>query len=174
MRRIFLLLLAVPFLTNTAYLFAPITAHACSCAESESFEEALANADAVFSGEVTEIQNEDVSFDTGLVWKGPLFEEYIVTTAEDESTCGYPFKVGEWYLVYAFEVDGVYSTNICSRTSLLDATDDLVPLGQGENPSGDVAYEENEGGDLWFVYLGIGIGCVVFFGFLYPKMIKKA
>lgn len=57
-----------------------------------------------------------------------------VTVQTDTSTaaCGYPFEVGETYLVYANRVSaGRYSASLCSRTRpLADASDDLVLLRQ--------------------------------------------
>ena len=52
-----------------------------------------------------------------------------VRTAQHDGACGYPFEVGESYLVYATPVAGGYATGLCSRTRrLANARDDLILL----------------------------------------------
>lgn len=50
--------------------------------------------------------------------------------------CGYPFRVGERYLVYAsngYEGEPELWTNICTRTkSLANAANDVKVLGKGQ------------------------------------------
>jgi hypothetical protein len=54
------------------------------------------------------------------------------------ANCGYPFQVGESYLVYVESMSrfGQMSTGSCSRTrKLVDATEDLRILGKGRQTS---------------------------------------
>ena len=63
-------------------------------------------------------------------WKGKLPKTVTVFTGAQTSMCGFPFKKGESYLIYA---DGEklkdLSVTLCSRTtSLSDATEDIEML----------------------------------------------
>src|SRR5690606_41477990 len=91
--------------------------HACSCAEPPPVEEALERATRVFSGEVIEIvdpgknkwirsSNEpiEVIVKVDRVWKGNVGRQATVTTALSTASCGYPFAIGESYLIYASEI----------------------------------------------------------------------
>lgn len=50
-------------------------------------------------------------------FKGDLGSTAIVLTGLGDGDCGYPFKGGHDYLVYAREYDGQLHTGICSRTA---------------------------------------------------------
>ncbi len=65
------------------------------------------------------------------VWKGDVGEEVDVMSQIDGSMCGYSFKVGKSYLVYARQwKTGTREVDLCGRTSeLRDATDDAKALG---------------------------------------------
>lgn len=121
-------------------LLASITlASACSCLASGSPQESLEAADAVFTGEVTQIrsvgQTYHVTFDVSERWKGPNKTVLDVSTATSSAACGYGFQEGEAYLVYAHEDSDRLKTGICSRTALLaDAEEDLAAFGGGETP----------------------------------------
>ena len=43
-----------------------------------------------------------VSFQVSEVWKGPQPVTLEVSTSRDGASCGYPFKEGQEYLVYAY------------------------------------------------------------------------
>ena len=103
------------------------TAQACSCAfPPGSPAEELAQADAVFAGVATSVKAHrklfilpsssdpvTVEFDVSHVWKGPQQESLTVKTVRSESSCGYEFQKGEWYVVYARNGE----TGLCSRTT---------------------------------------------------------
>jgi hypothetical protein len=63
----------------------------------------------------------------------------VITHFPVPGSCGYPFKVGQSYLVYVErEDDGNLWTTVCSRTTLLDmASADLKVLGRGKIKIGD-------------------------------------
>ena len=102
------------------------TAHACSCdLPPGSPAEELAKADAVFAGVATSVKAHrklfilpssadpvTVEFEVSHVWKGPQQETLTVSTVRSESSCGYEFQEGEWYIVYARNGE----TGLCSRT----------------------------------------------------------
>ena len=112
-RRIQKALVSISVLT----LFAVASpAFACSCLaypadEAEAAAMAYPKADAVFVGKVTAVKTgvpgmsrfHKVHFDVDTAVKGvdddlPL----VVSTAASSAACGYPFRKGETYLVFAF------------------------------------------------------------------------
>ena len=111
-------------------------------------EEALERATRVFSGEVIEIvdpgknkwicsSNEpiEVIVKVDRVWKGNVGRQATVTTALSTASCGYPFAIGESYLIYASDL-GETDTNLCGRTAKLsNAEADLLVLGEGDIPA---------------------------------------
>ncbi len=114
----------------------------CTCVPNPPPREAGIKSAAVFEGAVADIAPWDtadygqqvvsqaVTFDVTKVWKGPRVPQLRVFTIGAESTCGYPFKWGRQYLVYAaLDEQGRLSVGQCSRTSLLEhAADDLKDL----------------------------------------------
>ncbi|NOT33633.1 MAG: hypothetical protein HOP12_05610 [Candidatus Eisenbacteria bacterium] len=100
-------------------------AHACSCTNERTVLEEFAIAHYVFGGTVTSVQptsdsfNVIATFTPTIRWKGGLNSVVNVYTPRDESTCGFPFEVGESYLVFAFNSfasgqTGIW-THACSR-----------------------------------------------------------
>jgi hypothetical protein len=104
----------------------------------------LEKSDAVFSGKVTDIKSHEQAknvferveavIQVDSAWKGIEEKTVSVFTAAHSATCGYGFRQGEAYLVYAGRSpQGRLSTTICSRTRRLkDAGDDLRELGPGK------------------------------------------
>lgn len=135
------LLLCLPLVVSQA--FGAASALACTCLPSKSPAEELKLADAVFSGKVVEIRRHRQGGETfGMVeavlrvervWKGVEGGLVSVFTAPHSAGCGYGFREGRAYLVYAHEgADGRLSTSICSRTRRLrDAKEDMAELGPG-------------------------------------------
>ena len=121
-------------------------AHACSCI-SLPLEKHLRTSDAVFSGEVVGIDENDLSpgagprlgkvaFDVSDVWKGVSEESVAVYGQGPEASCGLNFEEGESYLVFAHRSneDGPLETNLCDATKLLAAAeDDLRVLGSPDD-----------------------------------------
>ena len=72
-----------------------------------------------------------VEFDVIKVWKGPLRETLTVDTERSEISCGFEFKEGRRYVVYAY--DGY--TGFCTRTApAWLAVRDFTALGFGQDP----------------------------------------
>ena len=137
----------------------PDCASACTCAieggPKERAGKAIAGSDAVFSGEVVELEKEPpetemvegtmmtimggggreatVTLRVSEAWKGPKQRTVQFTTpVADGMSCAHPFKEGREYLVYA---DGEQDLKVggCSETKTLsDADVDLALLGNGE------------------------------------------
>ena len=135
---------------------APKPAHACLCPPSGSPTEALAEADAVFAGEVVAIRalghppyrlsSSDpvaVEFRVSRVWKGPRRETLTIETEASGISCGYQFKKGRRYFVYAREG----RTGMCTRTApSWWAFADLIALGEGWRPDAMPARGTTGGG----------------------------
>ena len=117
------------------------TAEACMCVGGQAPCEDFWKADAVFSGTV--ISSSQISvMEAGYKstrrqvrltieesFRGISGIEADVLTGFGETDCGFAFKQGQRYLVYAnrYPTSGHLSTSTCSRTRLLtDATDDLA------------------------------------------------
>jgi hypothetical protein len=145
--------LASVVLTGLGFMFLlPDCASACSCGGGGSKEEmvkwALSHPGAVVTGEVVEIEKGSSTSTVTLrvyeVWKGPQRETLQVSTPSYGAACGYPFKKGQEYLVYAYW--GNQGTpprpglkvDLCSQTKpLSNAHEDLAllgKLGEGEKP----------------------------------------
>lgn len=106
----------------------------------QSPEEAIATADALFEGTVTAISsNTETDFGGRAValtieraWKGVSGSSVTVATASNSAACGYPFQVGETYLVYGYRSKaGKLQVSLCSRTTPIgDAKAQLKLLGK--------------------------------------------
>ncbi len=94
---------------------------------------------AIFLGDVTEVIEEPgiyslrVKFKISKTWKSEISKEIFLSTGRGGGDCGYDFKVGKKYLVYAIREDNL-STGICSRTALAEANQDLAVLNKIKKP----------------------------------------
>ncbi|ASS76248.1 hypothetical protein CIG75_15725 [Tumebacillus algifaecis] len=116
----------------------PTLSFACSCVQPGPPQEALEKAGAVFSGKVTKVTKTrefiNVEFEVNTAWKGVSDRTLtVLTSIGGEVSCGFDFKTGKEYLVYASKMNsGALEASFCSRTRLLDsASSDLQELGSG-------------------------------------------
>jgi hypothetical protein len=130
-------------------------AAACSCMAPAPPETALAEADAVFVGEVTDVNapagtTHVAQLAVTEILAGDVGAEVEVHTPPDSAACGYPFEVGREELVYAvLDDDGRLQTNLCDRTApVAEADDDLAALGEGSGPA---ALPQDDGPPGWLV-----------------------
>lgn len=131
------LIVSVPF----------IGASACSCVPQSDIWHALEQADAVFAGRVVSLalvnrhsddptvsfaaEDLEVTIAVHSQWKGDVPFCTTLYTTFTCCTCGFDFEIGEAFLIYAYEDNGLLRTSTCTRTKrLLDAAEDLVVLGQ--------------------------------------------
>lgn len=145
---IIILLLAFMLMSNLL----PSTSYACSCVQPGTVHESLEESNAVFSGKVVEIVDENekkfnkssadllaVRFEVEETWKGVTQTQVIVYTARDSASCGFEFALNDEYLVYAKEIKGQLEVSLCSRTNSLEAANaDIIELGVGTKPSEEV------------------------------------
>jgi hypothetical protein len=143
----------------------PDCASACTCAvwpgsQQERAERALDRSTAVFSGEVLDVQegsptrmfgtripSSRVTLRVSEVWKGPQRETLEVSTPSQEGACGYPFKEGQEYLIYARGKEAPFKVDLCSETKpLLEASVHLEALGNGETVGDSGALSDTSGG----------------------------
>lgn len=136
--------LLVPLLLVVACAWPMSEVYACSCAPPGTPLEERDMSDFVFAGEVLRIDTvivetypwRSVRFRVQRLWKGPDSTQVDVLTGMNDADCGFPFEVGEKYLVYAwtyaYEDGEAFNTNICSRTNVLSrAAENLTALGEG-------------------------------------------
>ena len=104
--------------------------------------DATSKSAAVFVGTVVSSKNakstgqydfnsREVKFSVEEAFKGLSSTEVSVFTGWGGGDCGYPFQIGQQYLIYAYkdEKTGRFGTSICSRTrQLSEAKDDLAYL----------------------------------------------
>jgi hypothetical protein len=135
---------------GVVFLLPPQCASACQCTMlpgGQDAERALADSEAVFSGEVVKIAPpspwkssatvETDTFRVSEVWKGPRQRTLEVHTALFGASCGYPFKEGQEYLVYAYAGKHGLEVDLCNGTQrLTEAEADLEVLGAGKQPTG--------------------------------------
>lgn len=135
-----------------AVFLIPDCASACSCAiesnPKERVEFAVSGSEAVFSGEVVDFEKgadstmfgptETVSFRVSEVWKGPQRETLEVSTPTQGLACGYSFKEGQEYLVFAYTGNQGLETDSCSSNKPLSKAEaDLALLGNSSEKPKD-------------------------------------
>ena len=115
-------------------------ASACSCVPPPPPEQALEEAEAVFVGMVTRLDQREphgrlpqvqVTLRVQRSFKGDLGSTVEIHTATSSAACGFSFREGQRYLVYAHPREdgprGLLATSLCTRTAHLDhAREDLV------------------------------------------------
>lgn len=169
----------------------PSDAAACSCMMPPPAEDALNEAEAVFSGEVIEIiengkitsgYGKTVHFKVNEVWKGTNKSEMVITTGNNDGDCGISFVRGQKYLVYAsmsdMYVTNTLTTTICNRTTeLASATGDIYALGEGQAVSDTSSPEdevEDEKSIPWWAFALFILGLIaIFIGFRFKKTQTK-
>ena len=120
---------------------APAFTLACKCVPPPPPKQALEKAAAVFVGTVVAENKEkkpggrELELEVSGVWKGALPKRITVYTATDSAACGFPFQLGETYVVYTYLDGDRHLTNLCTRTALkTNATEDLKALGEPRAP----------------------------------------
>jgi|GEM_PF-1774329 len=123
------------FLAFLALFSIAAAGYPCTC-EYPSFTDQVAEATAIFSGKMTEIEPAGnnqlgVQFEIIKKYRGSFNRNIRIKTAETTEACGYVFEVDQEYLVYATGNEN-FEVSLCSRTRLLkEASDDLDKLERG-------------------------------------------
>ncbi|WP_421102586.1 hypothetical protein ACOKXV_06575 [Sporosarcina psychrophila] len=135
----------------------PVPVAACSCVMKPSVDKGYSRSQAVFSGEVIGIKDNNgllgrrgktVQFNVKETWKGINETEVAIATGSSDGDCGIAFVVGEEYLVYArlsdMYGDESLTSIICDPTTELgNAAEDIAILGHGQVPTQDVKSVDN-------------------------------
>jgi hypothetical protein len=143
---------------------APERAHACSCVVNPDVKTSLENHNAVFEGTVTAKKEPTklftyssadpvtYTFKVNEVWKGKVAPSLTVTSAWSEASCGFEFKEGNRYLVYARDNGKTLEVSLCSRTAAYSsASGDLAELGTGSTPPQPSAAPDSQVGFIWWI-----------------------
>lgn len=133
------------------WLLLPLPAVACDCVHPGPPCKAFAGTPTVFAGRVVGISTiglkapsgddyEDrfISFEVERSYRGWTAKTAEVVTGWGGGDCGYDFRQGERYLVYAYphRETGKLYTGICQRTRpLTEAAEDLDYLNKKDDPS---------------------------------------
>ncbi|OKL36865.1 hypothetical protein [Domibacillus mangrovi] len=174
------------FVFSTAMTFFPSYGEACSCAKPPDVKEEFSLSKAVFRGKVTEIDEKksvsgfptkSVRFEVNETWKGVSQSQVNVTTGNGGGDCGYEFRKGQEYLVYANDSDMYGSSEqtviICSRTKEIStAQEDLAILGEGQTPTEKVKLKSMGQGKVLFVLTAVAL-FTFFSRFYFMKKSKK-
>jgi len=148
MRHWTVLLVASVFLS----LCAPSGILACDCAYPGAPCKAFTRTPYIFSGKVTKISSISIKMSSGDEYQDRLITFAVersyrglegkkvaeVVTGSGGGDCGYDFRAGESYLVYALPhpATGKLYAGICSRTRLLsEAGDDLEYFARKDDPA---------------------------------------
>jgi len=132
----------VAFTTTVGLLIHPVAAQACSCMDRGPACQAFWITDAVFDATVESleqtmreesvgglerplmIREHLVKMSVRQAWKGVQPGPLDVMTSGSGASCGFEFKVGKRYLVFALKraFDGRWTTSICTQTQEYDGT----------------------------------------------------
>lgn len=141
------------FVYGSFFVFGSTAAMACSCVDlgnpiNEKVSWWLKDSAVVFSGEAIKLEkvSETVdvlaTFSVSEFWKGDLSSAIEVRTLISGGSCGYDFRIGNHYLVYAWRAKGQLMTGACWGNSRLFerfGKEQLEVLGKGKTPGKKVS-----------------------------------
>ncbi len=136
---------------------APRPAAACDCKQLTPLDAAtIASYDAVFEGTLRggwrSGDERQRRFSVRRVWRGEIGSRVTILTDDWRIGCGYPFKVGGTYLVFARRhKDGTLQVACTHTTPIGDAEDELAALGEGGVPSSDAGCHVGERHGAWMI-----------------------
>jgi hypothetical protein len=141
--------LLLAFVVFLSIMFvAQVRVYGCTCVSldiplSREVSGRLKDSTAVFSGEAIKLEKipgtRDLiaTFSVDESWKGDIASMIEVRTAMDGASCGYDFRIGTSYLVYAFQQPDALRTSLCGgNRPRYDqyAEDQIKLLGKGKTP----------------------------------------
>ena len=129
----------VMFLLGLSLVYPAPDAFACSCTQAPADEVALRRTAMVFTGTATDSVgallgggSTAYGFEVDRAYKGEVRSDQWIDTGSGGGDCGYEFRVGERYAVFAHTEDGEsFYTSICTNTRGIghDAELDLAARG---------------------------------------------
>ncbi len=124
-----------------AFVVLPSAARPCDCASAGSQCQAFASTPTVFVGRVVSVtatgSDIDAIFEVTQAYRGMAEKSAEILTFGPANDCGYQFKKGVSYLVYAVPdaATGKLRTGACQRTRLLsEAKDEMVYWNTKDDP----------------------------------------
>ncbi|MDQ0116727.1 hypothetical protein [Paenibacillus harenae] len=179
-------LLAVIMLVSGGLLSAPQMTYACSCVANGTVMDESARSDAVFEGTVVSMKPSGISlfqssadavkttFHVNEVWKGLVTSDIAVISARSGESCGFEFKSGQRYLVYARETGKSLEVSLCSRTTpYSDAGEDIATLGKGSIPPAPTSGMNNKESSSYIIPLILLLLLIGAVSFLYARKRKR-
>lgn len=120
-------------LLGALWTAAPCETGFCMCARPDDVATEVAGAQAVFTGRVVAVRDtvvgdghfpgprvRQVTLRVDRAWKGVDSSTVAVVTGMWDADCGFPFRRGRSYLVFAYRGhDGLLTAGICGRTARL-------------------------------------------------------
>jgi hypothetical protein len=95
------------------------------------------------------------TFEVATVWKGKIF---VKTSVVSGGTCGYYFRHGDEYIVFARWFEGRLVTDACMGNNRLgDAGEDLAAFGSGSPPEPNPPSASNYIGKLIAIFLLLSV-----------------
>ncbi|RUS45826.1 hypothetical protein [Cohnella sp. AR92] len=187
MKRILSVLLVSMMLLVTLMVFPQREASACSCAVSDPHEK-LENYAAVFVGKVLDKGGtvssrfgnlREYTFEVKEAWKGVEESPFSLYAYDGgDASCGYPFDVGQTYLVYSYQdKDGTLQTNLCSGNVVYEhANDDLRQLGLGTsiNTNEGIAAEHENRFTSMYYWIGFALALIAAVAVILWRRRKRA
>ena len=165
---------------------------ACSCV-SFTDEQALENADAAFTGTLTEIitpagdtysstDPERFVFDVDEVFKGNVFARQSVVTARDGASCGLEISGPGPFMVFArSESDGITNgaadgelySNLCSGTRALSGGALPASFGAAASPAPGASAIGDSGSQRSMVHIAVVAGVLALLGAGYAVVVHR-
>lgn len=124
-------------------IFAPCASQACTCMAfpkdvQKAVAMAYAYADVIFVGDITSIRNlrfralpqREAHFVVRDRWKGSISDIAVVRTNIGEIACGYDFREGNSYLVFAYwdNDHSLLTTSFCDLTRAESDAKDMIAI----------------------------------------------
>lgn len=153
----------------------PADAYACSCVSERTVQENRELSDSVFEGVAITVKDSSssmlqsstdpikASFQVNKVWKGQVTPRIEVITVAGSASCGFNFKEGERYLVFAEKTAKSLEVNLCNGTVLHSAAgDQLSALGGGSIPPQQDGLDQQSSGQIAKYAIGVLLLAFIF------------
>lgn len=96
----------------------------CTCKNKNTIIEDYNSTSLIFAGTVVRFSDTTgFVFNISTLYKGSIFNDRSVSVRSEGGNCSYEFKIGEKYLVFAFEDEGAYFTDKCTRTATYESSE---------------------------------------------------
>ena len=150
------LLVAVLLALATLWVL-PAPASACDCSVATDVEY-LAGAEVVFTGTVIDDQQGEprtLTFRVDRVYKGQATTTQVVSTAQNEASCGLELRGADPFVIYADQGQTGLTANLCGGSRAGEAP---ASLGLGQPPQPDPTRNDpGPGAGYWIPVIGLAL-----------------